>query len=278
MNWSTSKIALAYRDPANLKLDPKNPRRHSQKRFRELKQSISIFGFVVPVIIDDAHNVIAGHGRIQAALALGLPAVPVVSVEHLSEEKRRALMLADNRLAQKARWDKRLLGEQLTDLSLTDLDFSLDVTGFHIADAELNKRDQPAKPNRRDLAMAEVEPLPGGPVSRLGELWQLGPHRVLCGNAFDLSAVQSLVGEHQADMVFTNWPVKMLTNAEQQGPHYVVAVHNSCLNTTLSRNHLVHSVPGALHFICLGWPYAASVVIAARQTRYRVSRSVCLDN
>src|SRR4051794_6314682 len=108
MKSSTSTLALAYHDPANLKLDPRNPRRHSQKQIRELRQSISTFGFVVPVIIDDAHNVIAGHGRILAARALGLPAVPVVSVEHLSEEKRRALMLADNRLAQKARWDKRL--------------------------------------------------------------------------------------------------------------------------------------------------------------------------
>ena len=111
------RLEIVYRPIAELKLDPRNPRHHSRKQIRQLARSIETFGFTVPALVDGTGNVIAGHGRILACRELGWPEIPTIPLDPLSEAKRRALMIADNRLAENASWDERLLGEQLRDLS-----------------------------------------------------------------------------------------------------------------------------------------------------------------
>src|SRR5882762_9317899 len=126
------RLEIVYRPIGELKPDPKNPRNHSRKQIKQLARSIETFGFTVPALVDREANVIAGHGRILACRELGWSEIPTVVIEGLSEAKRRALMIADNRLAENAAWDERLLAEQLKDLSLAELDFSLDIIGFEM--------------------------------------------------------------------------------------------------------------------------------------------------
>src|ERR1700704_6354302 len=131
------RIEITYRPIDQLKPDPRNPRRHERKQIRQIVDSIAAFGFNVPILVDANLKVIAGHGRLLACRQLGRREVPTISLEHLSEAQARTFMIADNRLTEIARWDDRLLGEQLRELSEIDLDFSLEVTGFEIGEIDL---------------------------------------------------------------------------------------------------------------------------------------------
>jgi hypothetical protein len=130
-------LKIVYRAVEELKPDPANPRRHSKKQIRQIANSIREFGFVTPVLIDRDDKVIAGHGRLLACPELGITEVPTVRLDHLTPAQARAFMIADNRLTEIASWDDRLLAEQLKELSLLDLDFSLELTGFEVGEIDL---------------------------------------------------------------------------------------------------------------------------------------------
>ena len=127
-----SRISVAYRRIDDLKPDPANPRLHSKKQIRQIANSIEVFGFNVPVLVDAELKVIAGPGRLLACRELGWTEVPTLCLDHLTTAQARAFMIADNRLTEIATWDDRLLAQQLKDLSLLGLDFSLEVIGFEI--------------------------------------------------------------------------------------------------------------------------------------------------
>ena len=130
-------LAILQRPITDLRPDPGNPRVHPRKQIRQIAESIKAFGFNVPVLVDAHDQVIAGHGRIKAAELLGWTEVPTIRLDHLSEAQAKAFLLADNKLTENAEWDPRLLGESLRDLSLQDLDFSLETTGFEMAEIDL---------------------------------------------------------------------------------------------------------------------------------------------
>jgi ParB-like chromosome segregation protein Spo0J len=134
---TAAPMAIVYRAIDTLKPDPSNPRRHSKKQVQQITDSIRIFGFNVPILIDREGRVIAGHGRLLAASELGMTEVPTLCLEHLSHGQARAFMIADNRLTEIATWDDRLLAEQLKELSLQGLDFSLEITGFEMGEIDL---------------------------------------------------------------------------------------------------------------------------------------------
>src|ERR1700692_2386951 len=115
----------------------RNPRIHRDKQLQQIADSITAFGFNVPLLVDSNLQVIAGHGRLMASKLLGLTKVPVIRLEHLSEHQRRAFMIADNRLTENAEWDDSLLGEQLKILSEAELDFTLEITGFDMGEIDL---------------------------------------------------------------------------------------------------------------------------------------------
>src|ERR1700720_4347057 len=173
------RLEIVYRAIDELKPDPANARQHSKSQIRKLANSIETFGFNVPVLVDAELNVISGHGRLAACRALGLAEVPTLRLDHLSPAQLRAFMIADNRLTELAQWDDRLLAQQLKDLSLLGLDFSLEVTGFEMAEIDLriesldNLREQ-ADDDPAD-AVPELPTRP--PLSTIGDVWLLGRHR-----------------------------------------------------------------------------------------------------
>src|SRR5258706_16430132 len=167
-------LAIEYKSIAVLKPDPKNPRAHGDKQIQQIARSIQTFGFNVPVLVDAGLRVIAGHGRLLACKLLGIDNVPVISLDHLSEHQRRAFMIADNRLAENAEWDDRLLGEQLEILSEVELNFTLETTGFEMGEIDLIIENF-APATDREIDRADLQPESSVvQVSRPGDLWKLG--------------------------------------------------------------------------------------------------------
>lgn len=178
----------------------RNAKIHGEEQVKKIADSISEFGFVNPVLIDRDYNIIAGHGRVLAAEKLGMDKVPCLFVEGLTEEQRRAYILADNRLAELADWNMDIVNEELFTLDLLDFDVSL--TGFDLPEEETPVE---AEEDDYDESTAEAR-------CKLGDLWQLGNHRLICGDSTDVNVVDRLMGGQKADMVFTDPPYNVAFN------------------------------------------------------------------
>lgn len=244
-----------------------NARTHSRKQLHQIAQSIEAFGFTNPVLIDEDAVLIAGHGRLEAARSLGLESIPAIRIEGLSATKRRALMLADNKIALDAGWDPDILAAELADLSSMRLDFDLEVTGFDIAEIDLVIGD--TGENRRDAT--EMSPEPNSeaiPISQTGDVWDLGPHRLYCGDARDPAAYAKLMDTAVADAVFTDPPYNVAINGHVSGKGRVrhrefahasgemsEAEYQKFLHQTLGLA-AQHCRDGAVAFSCIDWRHA----------------------
>jgi DNA modification methylase len=178
----------------------RNARTHSEDQIAQIAGSIAEFGFVNPVLVGDDGVIVAGHGRVLAARKLGLAEAPVIVLSHLTPTQRRALMIADNRIAENAGWDDEMLAAEIA--ALRDEDVDLGLLGFD--EDELDRLLDGAAEDGEDADEAP-EP-PTDPVSRPGDLWICGQHRVLCGDATVLSDVEVLLGGELADLCFTDPP------------------------------------------------------------------------
>ena len=192
-HWPTAKLVPYAR----------NARAHSEAQVAQIAASIAEFGFTNPILAGSDGVIVAGHGRLAAAQKLGLQSVPVVVLDHLTPTQRRALVIADNRIAENATWDNELLRIELADL--LDAGFDIDLTGFDAdALADLLAGEEPDNAGQTDEdAVPEVG---DAPISRAGDVWQLGPHRLLCGDATRAESYSTLLGENAVDMVFTDPP------------------------------------------------------------------------
>jgi DNA modification methylase len=191
--WPTEKLVPYAR----------NARTHSEKQVTQIAASIVEFGFTNPILAGSDGVIVAGHGRLAAAQKLGLDSVPVVVLDHLTPTQRRALIIADNRIAENAGWDDTMLRIELQ--SLQEDGFNLDITGFDAdALAEIMAGEETTVDGQTDDdAVPEV---PVTPISRPGDVWELGNHRLLCGDATDPASYEALMADGQADMVFTDPP------------------------------------------------------------------------
>src|SRR3954469_7719969 len=178
----------------------RNARTHSEAQVAQIAGSIAEFGFVNPVLVGDDGVIVAGHGRVLAARKLGLTEAPVIALAHLSPTQRRALMIADNQITINAGWNDEMLAAELATLRNEDVDLGL--LGFD--EAEIDRLLAGTNDETTDLDEAP-EP-PAEPVSRPGDLWVCGEHRVLCGNATVLADVEKVLGGDLADMTFCDPP------------------------------------------------------------------------
>jgi ParB-like nuclease domain len=208
---------IEMRDPKSLRPYSGNARTHSPKQVRQIAGSIRRFGFVNPVLIDAEGNVIAGHGRLAAAQLLGLSEVPVLPITHLSQSEKRAYILADNRLAEKAGWDREILAIELQ--ALVELDFEVELVGFELAEIDLildedRLRKSKTTPDEAD----EVPPVTPGPtITQPGDIWRLGGHRLICGDARDQKALAKLLGGDEVDLIFTDPPYNVAVDGHVGG-------------------------------------------------------------
>ena len=190
-----------------LKPYERNARTHSTEQVAQIAASIVEFGFTNPILVDSNDGIIAGHGRLTAAQELGLKTVPVVVLDHLSERQRKAYIIADNQLALNAGWDTDLLRSELQDLAEQDFDISL--IGFsdeELADLLPDVEELPPE----ELGNPDDVPEPPiDPITKPGDLWILGNHRLLCGDSTNIQHVERLMDGEKADMVFTDPPYGM---------------------------------------------------------------------
>ncbi|WAC72378.1 site-specific DNA-methyltransferase [Roseateles sp. SL47] len=201
MNWLADKIEQW--PTAKLLPYARNARTHSDDQVAQIAASIAEFGFTNPILAGSDGIIVAGHGRLAAAQKLGLEIVPVVVLDHLSPTQRRALVIADNRIAENAGWDDAMLRIELESLQLEG--FDIDLTGFDAdALAELLAGDEPNNDGQTDEdAVPEVGETP---ISRSGDVWIMGQHRLLCGDSTVAESYDRLLQGEQADMVFTDPP------------------------------------------------------------------------
>lgn len=178
-----------------------NARTHSDAQVAQIAASIREFGFTNPVLTSDDNTIIAGHGRVMAARKLGLTQVPVIRLSHLSETQRKAYILADNKLALNAGWDDNLLSIELADLK--DLGFDTDLTGFS---ADEIAALMPVEVTEGLTDEDEVPEAPIDPVTKLGDVWLLGKHRVMCGDSTSIQAIEELCQGQSVDMWLTDPP------------------------------------------------------------------------
>ena len=193
-------LAIAWRPLGELIPYARNPRTHSDAQVAQIAASIREFGWTNPVLVDGENGIIAGHGRVMAARKLGLERVPVIELAHMSDAQKRAYVLADNRLALDAGWDDELLRLELADLS--ELGFDLGLIGF--GDGELERVLAGGKEGLTEDD--EAAALPEQAVTQPGDVWVLGEHRLLCGDATVLADVERVLGGQLADMTFTDPP------------------------------------------------------------------------
>ncbi len=286
MSFPTPKIEM--QPITALKPYAGNARRHSKKQVRQIADSITRFGFTNPVLISDQGEIIAGHGRVMAAKELGLAAVPTVRLSHLTAEERRAYVLADNKLALNAGWDTEILAIELQ--ALVDLEFDVTLTGFSLAEVDLTL-DQA----REASAAAPDNPADHIPepsniaVSRPGDLWLLGRHRLLCGNAMLPNDVASLLGDEKADLIFTDPPYNVPIDGHVCGlgsvRHREFAFASgemtrsqftTFLTTTLS-NAASAAKDGAIAFVCMDWRHMRELLDAGEEV-FSELKNLCLWN
>jgi DNA modification methylase len=267
-------LAVTWLLVSALKPYPRNARTHSKKQVREIASSIESFGWTNPVLVDDSGGIIAGHARVEAAKLLGLDKVPIISIEDLTPAQKRAYILADNKLALNAHWDEEILGQELQDLLSSELDFDIGLTGFAIP--EIDNLIDGLQPLEDEDPRDDAIPADGPPVSRLGDLWQLGPHRVICGDALKADTYAALLGGERAAMVFTDPPYNVPIQGHVGGSgtirhrEFVMAsgemsqeAFTSFLATALG--HLAtYACDGSIHYVCMDWRHLEEVLAAGR--------------
>jgi DNA modification methylase len=282
-----SDFRIEHLQIAALKPNPRNARLHSQKQLHQIAASIREFGFNSIVVIDEGGVILVGHGRVEAAKLAGLTSLPVLRITHLTAQQKVGFSLADNKIALNADWDLEQIKLLLRELSAQELNFDLEVTGFETAEIDLHI-DGPTVAVKADRSDAVPEPQ-NVAVARLGDLWQLGEHRLICADACDKAAYAELLNGDQARMVFTDPPYNVPIDGHVSGlggvkhrefrmasGEMTSAEFQQFLNTVFA-NMTEVSLDGALHFICMDWRHMAEVMSAA-QGIYSGMKNLCVWN
>lgn len=250
----------------------KNAKSHPEGQIQQIAASIRQFGFNNPILVDENLEIIAGHGRMDAAQILGLETVPVIRLSHLSEAQKRAYRLADNKIAENGGWNADLLRLEISELEQICDDMDISITGFTDVDLDILAMDD------RPTAASKVNNVPYIPeneiVTRFGDVWRIGDHRIICGNSLDSGAFERLLGNRQADMVLQDPPYNVKISGHVCGAgnvHHKEFMMASGEMTSdeftqfLRKNFELcakYSRPGALHYNFMDWRHMGEILTA----------------
>lgn len=280
-----TKAKVIYLGLDQLRHSPRNPRTHSDKQIYQIANSIEEFGFTNPIIIDQDNTVLAGNGRLSAAEKLGIARIPCIRLDHLTPAQKRAYLIADNKIAQNAGWDIEILADDFQ-LLLED-DYEIDITGF--SSVEIDQTMDSAAPECGSDPAAENLPSlePKAPVSREGDLWKLGSHRVYCGSAVDAASYPHLLGTDKAQMVFTDPPYNVRIDGHVSGggtvKHTEFVMGSGEMTPEDFKTFLLsafrllaaHTVDGSIHYICMDWRHMQELLSAGAAT-YQELKNLCV--
>ena len=264
--------------------NPRNSRKHPREQIHRLAQTIKSLGVFVPILIDEHCMIIAGHGRWEAAQYLGMTEVPTLMVSGLSAAQKRAFVIADNRLAEMAKWDRETLRLEFKELIV--LDFDVELSGFSTGQIDLMLDDGQTISAEDELGAL---PTPSETVSRPGDLWRLDPHRLLCGDATLSASYVNLLDGQKANMIFTDAPynVKIGGNVSGLGrvKHREFAMASGEMSPTQFTRFLTtvfghladHSLRGSIHYHFMDWRHGYEVLSAGREI-YSELKNICVWN
>ncbi len=265
-----------------------NARTHSRKQIRQIANSIERFGFCNPVLIDDRKQIVAGHGRVEAAKLLGMKAVPTVRLSHLSETDKRAYILADNKLAEKAGWDREILAIELQ--GLVDLNIEVELTGFETAEIDIildEAREAAGSPTGPEDAQPACSDRSA--ATRAGDLWVLGRHRLLCGDCRDPTAYDALLEGDKAEFVFTDPPYNVPIDGHVSGlgrvrhGNFAMAcgemseIEFVAFLETVFRLQAANTTDGSIHQICMDWRHMGEMLAAGHKV-FSELKNLCVWN
>ena len=278
-------LKISYKDPDQLKKRPRNPRTHTPKQIKQIVASIKEFGFISPVLIDGSDEIIAGHGRVEAAKLVGMSDVPTVRVDHLTPTQIRAYVIADNKLAENAGWDRELLTLELQELSV-DLNFDVTITGFETAEVDFLIGELGEEtPDEADQVPQIDRSVPA--VSRAGDRWQIGNHVLLCGDALHEKNYVNLLDSQKAQLVFTDPPYNVAIDGHVSGhgrvKHREFVMASGEMSTQEFTKFLEtalgclaeFSSNGSIHFICMDWRHLRELLDAAEKP-YGELKNLCV--
>ena len=278
-------LKIVYKDPRKLKPRTNNPRTHTRRQIKQIAACVRELGFINPVLTDARNRIIAGHARVEAATLLNMCEIPTVCVGHLSPVEIRAYVIADNRLAENAGWDRAFLALEFQELSVA-LDFDVTVTGFEAAEVDLLIGEL----NDSKLDDADDVPLIDRSVpaiSRPGDLWRIGEHFLLCDNALKRDSYITLLGKRKARMVFTdppyNVPIAGNVSGLGKAKHRDFAMASGEMSTDEYTEFLEtaftrladFSTDGSIHFVCMDWRHMREVLQAA-SSAYTELKNLCV--
>jgi len=280
--------ALEARAPSELRPYARNARTHSRKQVRQIANSIERFGFTNPVLVSDDGEIIAGHGRVEAAKLLGMATVPTLRLSHLTADERRAYVLADNKLALNAGWDHDILAIELQ--ALIDLDFDVTLTGFSLAEVdfsldEARERDPGSPCGVEDI----IPPMTAEAVSRRGDVWVLGRHLLICGDARDPNDYHRLLGSERVDLVFTDPPYNVPIDGHVCGSgrirHREFAMGVGEMSQDAFTGFLTDALKpmaaackeGAIAFVCMDWRHMGELLNAGSHV-FSELKNLCVWN
>ena len=279
------KLDLAYQRTCDLTPRVNNPRTHSRKQIAQIAKAIQCFGFTNPVLVDDNNGVIAGHGRLEAAKSIGLTEVPTLRLSQMTESEIRAYVIADNKLAENAGWDRTLLGLELQYLTELEIDLDVTITGFELPEIDILIGE--ATITEQDVADLPIPPPAGPSISQSGDIWCIGAHRLICGDATQRQTYEALLGEARAQMVFSDPPYNVPIAGHVGGLGQIQHREFAMASGEMSDHeftkflsdvfgHLAaYSDDGAIHFQCIDWRHMTHMAIAG-QAVYAETKNICV--
>jgi hypothetical protein len=271
---TTTQLCIRYLPIARLSPYPRNARTHSKHQILQIAESIKQFGFTNPILIDANATIIAGHGRVAAAKVLGITEVPTIQLESLSEEQIRAYILADNKLAENAGWDRSILAIELQHLLTVDNQFDVTITGFEIPEIDLILKQETAEADEDDELPEEGV---GPAVTQPGDLWLLGKHRIVCANSLHEDSYKKLMAGRRADMVFADPPFNVPVDGNVCGKGSIHHREFEMASGEMSEAEFMaflstsfrllakYSSPGSVHFHCMDWRHVGELLAAGKQ-------------
>jgi DNA modification methylase len=301
-------LAIMWLPPAELKPWKNNARRHSKRQLHQIAESIRTFGFTVPILIDAENRILAGHGRVEAAKSLGIEKVPTLLIDDLTEDEKRAYVIADNRIAENAGWDPELLKIELGELVLADPAFDIEVTGFDMGEADtiiaggdietkglcrvLGESARERRPDPDDAAPASERQKPA--ITLPGTIWIMGGHRLICADSTKPESYDRLLGfgldeRETVELVFTDPPYNVPIAGHVSGlgkiTHREFAMASGEMTTSEFQAFLASvfntcarvSKDGSVHFLCMDWRHMRELLGAAEGV-YSELLNLCVWN
>src|SRR5215216_6725632 len=283
--------AIEHVSVRSLRPYQRNARRHSKAQIKQIAASIERFGFSNPVLIAGDDEIVAGHGRVAAAKLLGIETVPAVRLSHLTEVEMRAYVVADNKLALNAGWDREMLAIELQ--GLVDLDFEVELTGFSLSEVDIVLDE--ARESATDSADASIEdtiPLyrhDGPAVTQPGDLWTVGRHRLICGDARETAAYATLLGDEAVDLICTDPPYNVLIDGHVCGSgrirHRNFAMGVGEMDKDQFTRFLVDTLgpaaarcrDGAIAYVFMDWRHMGELLNAGEQV-FSELKNLCIWN